>query len=263
MALGHAPMLDLWCPALRAAVRQARGVNCDQADFWFVEPAAGGLDKGELIEATALRWLPHELGAWKASPHSDRILLVSSTGDPFGYDNELRLAAAERGWRLSILPDGSPQDGTEAIYEALRRETDKPALLVVASTDTRIQSICASLAFLAEVPWVALEPRGFPRAMATRRGEMRLCESVAEFLAEVLRSDGDRACLCTHNADIGWSRLWKILERRIRVSQIEHAFELKSTEAKPRGRRQGTRASLATVSRTRRTEMVTQDGAIS
>lgn len=263
VALGHAPMLDLWCPALRAAVRQARGVNCDYADFWFVEPAAGGLDKGELIEATALRWLPHELAAWKGSPQSDRILLVSSAGEPFGNENDLRLAAAARGLRLSILSDGSPLDGTEVIYEAFRRETDKPALLVAASTDTRIQSLCASLAFLAGVPFVLLEPQGFPRAVATRRGQVKLCESAGEFLAEVVRSDGDRVCFCTHNADIGWSRLWKILERRIRMSQLEQPFELKTPDTKIRGRRQGGSASRATTSRTRPTEMATQDGAIS
>jgi len=173
----------------------------------------------------------------------------------------LRMAAAERGLRLAILPDGSAPNRPEAIYEALRRESYKPAVLLAASTDARIQSLCASLAVLAEVPFVALEQQAFPRAVATMPGQIKLCESVHEFLTEILRSDpAQRLCLCTHQADIGWSRLWQIIEARIRASQLERAFEQKSAEPKPRGRRQRTRTVRAVPSGTRRAEPVTLDG---
>jgi len=232
-ARGHAPVLDLWCPALRTAARNARGSSCGQADFWIVDKAGGMLSKGELAEATALRYLPADLELWKKNPRSERLLLVSTSGDPYGFEAELSAAAADQGLTLTVLPDAGPTDRAEAMFAALRRETDTPGLLLAASTDARIQKLCQTLGALAEVPVVALKPHMFPLAVADGGGKIMVFQSSREFLPELLRHSADRDpfCFSSHNADTGWSRVWKIIERRVQAPQLVMLGEQREADA--------------------------------
>jgi glycosyltransferase involved in cell wall biosynthesis len=230
-ARGHAPLLDLWCPTLESAVRQARGYSSGCADFWIVDKAGDRLSQGELIEATALRFLPPELDCWQRLPRGERVLLISTTGEPFGYEADLSMAAAERNLKLSIVYDAPAADRAEAMFEALRRETDRPSLLLAASTDPRIQNLCASLATLTDVTFIDLHAHAFPRAVADERGRILLCESPREYFAELLRSaERDPLCFSVLKTDTGWSRLWQLIERRIRANQIDNPSEQKPVE---------------------------------
>jgi len=194
-ALGHAPILDLWCTGLSAAVRQARGYSSGHADFWVVDQAGGTLRKGALVEATALRFLPPALACWQKNPHGARLLLIAGAREHFGYEEELSMAATARNLRLTILHDAPAADRVEAMFDMLSRETERPALLIAASADPRIQNLCATLAALTEVPFVALDAHAFPRAVADERGNILLCESPREFIAEILRAAaGDPLC---------------------------------------------------------------------
>jgi hypothetical protein len=191
------------------------------------------LSKGELAEATALRYLPADLELWKKNPRSERLLLVSTSGDPYGIEAELSAAAADQGLTLTVLPDAGPTDRAEAMFAALRRETDTPGLLLAASTDARIQKLCQTLGALAEVPVVALKPHMFPLAVADGGGKIMVFQSSREFLPELLRHSADRDpfCFSSHNADTGWSRVWKIIERRVQAPQLVMLGEQREADA--------------------------------
>jgi len=261
-ALGHAPVVDLWCPALSAAVRRARGYSSGYADFWIVDMAGGTLRKGELLEATALRFLPPALACWQTNPRGARVLLIATAGERFGYEDELSIAAAAQSLSLRILYDVPAADRVEAMFEVLLRETERPAVLIAASADPRIQNLCATLATLTEVPFVALQAHAFPRAVADARGNILLCESPREFIAETLRTvQCDPLCFSQFKPDTGWSRLWQILERRTRASQVESLHEQKPAEAG--GQRQPDHAARAAPSKASRARKVLPNGALS
>jgi len=262
-ALGHAPVVDLWCPTLSAAVRQARGYSSGYADFWIVDEARGTLRKGELLEATAFRFLPPALARWQTNPRGARVLLIASAGERFAYEDELSMAAAARNLRLTILYDVPAADRVEAMFEVLLRETDRPALLIAASADPRIQNLCAALAALTEVPFAALHAHAFPRAVADQRGNILLCESPSEFIAETLRTvESDPLCFSPFKPDTGWRRLWQILERRIRASQAENFHEQKPAEPMTGGQQLPDHAARAAPSKASRGRKVTPNGAL-
>jgi glycosyltransferase involved in cell wall biosynthesis len=262
-ARGHAPVFDLWCPALRSTIRKARGASCSRADFWVVHKSGGLLGKGELVEATALRYLPPELERWQKNPRSERLLLISTSGDPYGYEADVRAAAAKQSLPLTILPDSGPTDRAEAMFAALRCETETPTLLLVASTDMRIQSLCTTLGVLVEVPVVALQPHAFPLAVADEHGNIMLYQSSKEFLGELLRRTAakDPLCFSPHKADTGWSHLWRIIERRVRAPQVEMLGEPRVANSTSRVELRELPVAQAASSPPLRAVKVTLDGA--
>ena len=91
-----------------------------------------------------------------------------------------------------------------------------------------------------------------------------LCQSSREFLGELLSHspDTDPLCFSPHKPDAGWSRLWQIIERRIRAPQLEMPLEQQAGDPISRGQQHERQAAVRAVSSPAlRAEKVMLDGA--
>jgi hypothetical protein len=214
---GHAPIVDLWCPALAEAASRA-GV-CPGPDLWIAAEGDGErLDSGVGVETMPIRYVPSGLAGLPDRPVERRVVAIlgSDDGEAKYTADELDLALRAHGVPLEYIASGVREDPIEMVYTRLR-QGGRPMLLVAVAAPPSLRLTCLALSLLGGIPFLDLDHKALPWAMPDADGNPRLFHSCFDLVGDlVAQHEAGTGPAPVHNAsDAGWSRLWQTLESRL------------------------------------------------